>query len=227
MADEIERRFLVHPSRVEEAVRNSSAVERIVQGYLGFKPNTVRLDHRPGRAGLITVTGLNGLVRLEIPDEDAQMMRANDLKDPDGFINADAMTVRVRIKDDRRGLFTLKGRSKGITCPEYEYALPLREVRELMSSDAQFVVHKTRHSVPASAYLHVFEVDRFHGILEGRTMAEVELGSENEPVVVPGWCGPEISGMRQFSNLSLGKLTVADLPALDAEIAALFANARR
>jgi CYTH domain-containing protein len=46
-------------------------------------------------------------------------------------------------------------------------------------------------------------VDVFHGRLEGRVLAEIELTEENEPFAHPAWLGEEVTGQPQYYNANM------------------------
>ncbi len=113
-------------------------------------------------------------------------------------------TVRVRIKGDR-GYMTVKGIGgvSGVSRFEWEKEIPAEEARELLGLCEPGVVDKTRYLVPAGG--HTFEVDEFHGDNEGLTVAEIELGSEDEAFEHPSWLAAEVTGDRRYYNSSLTK----------------------
>ena len=59
-------------------------------------------------------------------------------------------------------------------------------------------VDKTRWIVPAG--IRKFEVDEFHGENEGLVMAEIELGSPDEPFERPSWLGQEVTEDGRYYN---------------------------
>ena len=65
------------------------------------------------------------------------------------------------------------------------------------------IIDKTRYLVRSGA--HVFEVDEFYGENEGLTVAEVELGSEEEAFVKPDFIGVEVTGDIRYYNSQLMK----------------------
>ena len=120
-----------------------------------------------------------------------------------GYICADrGRTVRVRMRDNR-GFLTIKGPSDpaGTTHYEFEKEITLDEARQLMKLCLPGVIDKTRYLVRSGG--HVFEVDEFYGENDGLVMAEVELGSENEPFTKPDFIADEVTGDRRFYNSSL------------------------
>jgi CYTH domain-containing protein len=50
---------------------------------------------------------------------------------------------------------------------------------------------------------HTFEVDEFFGENEGLVMAEVELSSVDESVIIPDFIGKEVTGDPRYFNSHL------------------------
>ncbi|MCC8170455.1 MAG: CYTH domain-containing protein [Parabacteroides sp.] len=122
-----------------------------------------------------------------------------------GYIcSAHGRTVRVRIRGEK-GYLTIKGPSdeKGLSRYEFEQEIPLPDAEQLLALCEPGVIDKTRYLVRAGR--HVFEVDVFRGENEGLVVAEVELGSEDEPFERPAWLGEEVSGDRRYYNSMLAK----------------------
>ncbi len=119
-----------------------------------------------------------------------------------GYMPARTATVRIRTRDDK-GYLTIKGPSVngGMTRYEFEKEITLDEAIHLLALCDPGVIEKERYLVPVGS--HVFEVDVFHGDNEGLIMAEVELGSEDEPYERPDFLGPEVTGDRRFYNSHL------------------------
>lgn len=113
-------------------------------------------------------------------------------------------TVRVRIADDRAYL-TIKGRSSdnGMSRFEWETGIPVGDARRLLALCQGGTVDKTRYIVPVSE--RKWEVDEFHGDNEGLVVAEIELGSEDEPFGRPSWLGEEVTGDRRYYNSMLSE----------------------
>ena len=111
-------------------------------------------------------------------------------------------TVRVRIRD-ARGDLTIKGPSEdgGLSRYEFEKEITLEEARQLMKLCEPGVIDKTRYLVKSDK--HTFEVDEFYGENEGLVMAEVELGSEDEPYEKPDFIGKEVTGDKRYYNSHL------------------------
>ena len=127
-----------------------------------------------------------------------------------GYIcSARGRTVRVRIRDDK-GYLTIKGASNesGTSRYEWEKELPLSEAEELMKADVktpqQFRLQRHLQAIQ-NEYDHIFEVDEFYGENEGLIVAEVELGTEDEAFVKPGFIGEEVTGDVRYYNSHLMK----------------------
>ena len=93
-----------------------------------------------------------------------------------GYISsACGRTVRVRIRDGK-GYLTIKGASDASGISRYEWE------KELSLAEAEF-----------------------YGENEGLVVAEVELGSEDEVFVKPGFIGEEVTGDIRYYNSQLMK----------------------
>lgn len=113
-------------------------------------------------------------------------------------------TVRVRTKGERAYL-TIKGigNESGASRFEWEQEIPIDEAHELLKLCEKGVIDKTRYMVKVGE--HMFEVDEFHGDNTGLTVAEVELGSEDEKFDRPAWLGDEVTGDKRYYNSMLMK----------------------
>ena len=112
-------------------------------------------------------------------------------------------TVRVRIAGDR-GFLTVKGKSRGLTRAEFEYAIPAEDAAAMLDGLCEKpLIEKTRYRVPFGA--HTWEVDEFHGANAGLVVAEVELASADEEPALPPWVGREVSRDARYFNANLVK----------------------
>jgi adenylate cyclase len=109
-------------------------------------------------------------------------------------------TVRVRTSDDKAFL-TIKGRTEGISRVEYEYEIPREEAIEMLKLSAQTPIEKTRYIVEANG--HIWEIDVFEGSNAGLILAEVELDSEDEEVILPDWIEREVTNDARYYNSAL------------------------
>lgn len=110
------------------------------------------------------------------------------------------ITVRIRIAGESAFL-TVKGPVEGISRPEFEYPVPVEDAREMLNLCPDPVIEKTRSRIPHAS--HVWEVDEFSGKNSGLVIAEVELSSPDEDVVLPSWIGPEVTGDPRYYNSNL------------------------
>lgn len=121
-----------------------------------------------------------------------------------GYLSTSAKaTVRVRIYDDERAVLTLKGPAKGLVRAEFEYPIPLEDARDLMKLATPNTVEKHRHRVPHGN--HVWEVDVFDGAHQGLILAEVEMETANDQVILPNWLGREVTDDDRYANASLSR----------------------
>lgn len=111
-------------------------------------------------------------------------------------------TVRIRIKGEKAWI-TIKGRTTGITRPEYEYSIPVDDARELMKMAEHPPVEKYRNEIWHEGVL--WEVDEFVGENSGLVIAEVELDSEDQQLQLPSWIGEEVTHDSRYYNVSLAQ----------------------
>ena len=113
-------------------------------------------------------------------------------------------TVRVRIKGDH-AYITIKGigNESGASRFEWEKEITIDDANALLKLCEPGIIDKTRHLV--SKGNHTIEVDEFHGVNNGLTVAEVELKSETEVFEKPSWLGKEVTGDVKYFNAMLMK----------------------
>ena len=116
-------------------------------------------------------------------------------------------TIRVRIRDTRAFL-TIKSAAlrEGIAKFEWEKEIGVEDARELMQLCLPGAICKTRYIIPTDPHEgapRCWEVDVFHGRLDGLVLAEIELGSEDEPFARPEWLGDEVTGLPQYYNANM------------------------
>jgi adenylate cyclase len=111
--------------------------------------------------------------------------------------------VRVRLKGEHAFL-TLKGPSRGISRSEFEYPIPVTDAEAMLAEFTEGpVIDKVRHLVPVGD--HTWEVDVFAGPNAPLVLAEVELASPDEPFVLPGWAGADVSDDARYFNANLAE----------------------
>ncbi len=115
-------------------------------------------------------------------------------------------TVRLRIAGPRAFL-TVKGLNDGPSRDEWEYEIPVADAAEMMERCGQCRLSKTRYRAGR------WEIDAFHGPLEGLVVAEIELTGPDEAVELPAWIEREVTGDPRYYNSSLAACQT--IPAAD------------
>lgn len=116
------------------------------------------------------------------------------------ILNSPEKTVRARIKGSK-GFLTIKGATVGISRNEFEYEIPVEEAEEMIRLFAEKTISKDRYEIKVGN--HVWEVDEFHGNLEGLLLAEIELSDENEAFEQPIWATEDVSTDVNYYNSKL------------------------
>jgi adenylate cyclase len=109
-------------------------------------------------------------------------------------------TIRVRIKG-KKGFLTIKGKTIGISRTEFEYEIPLEDAKQIIESFAEKTISKFRYEIQIEN--HLWEVDVFHGKLDGLIIAEIELSDENELFAKPDWVFEDVSDNLEYYNSKL------------------------
>lgn len=115
---------------------------------------------------------------------------------------SDTPTVRIRIADSKAYL-TIKGPAKGISRSEFEYEIPIQDAKDMISLSIFNVVEKTRYDVEFNNQL--FTVDVFEGKNKGLVIAEIELESEDQEVILPDWITEDVSEDINYYNSNLAE----------------------
>ena len=110
-------------------------------------------------------------------------------------------TVRIRVRDNR-GFITVKGKGTGAAHPEFEYEVPLDDAMQMLAMCEPPVIEKTRFIVMHEG--NRWEVDEFHGDLQGLVIAELEVPSEDYRFRLPAFVGREVTGDPRYYNSQLG-----------------------
>ena len=116
---------------------------------------------------------------------------------------ANISTWRIR-RSGENIVLTAKGYRSGATATEFEWSLS-RELYDSLALDSLPCITKTRHLWFGEDGL-LWEVDEFESDLAGLIIAEVELESEDQPVIIPDWTGLELTNLRGWSNASLSMM---------------------
>ncbi len=190
MIKEIERKFLVRG----DAWRGLGETKHYRQGYI-----------ETGEA--LAVSYESGVLMIRHGSVVEAIEAGPDLSvflDQDGRINSDdGNTIRVRIAG-ATGYFTLKTQTIGISRDEFEIRIDLDQAKRLLDQVCnQPQVEKMRSRIAIDNL--VWEVDEFLGSSLGLIIAEVELKSADQVVVLPDWVGEEVSSDRRYFNSYLAK----------------------
>lgn len=119
------------------------------------------------------------------------------------LVGSEQASVRVRIEGNVAKL-NIKSATLGIRRLEFEYLIPMAEAQEMLNTLCEHPqIEKTRYRVPIGR--HVWEVDEFAGANSGLVVAEVELASEDEELLLPEWIGEEVSHDPRYYNVCLVK----------------------
>ncbi|AGC67832.1 adenylate cyclase [Thermoclostridium stercorarium subsp. stercorarium DSM 8532] len=112
-------------------------------------------------------------------------------------VNGDA-TVRVRVAGNRAYL-TIKGKSEGISQPEFEYEIPVTDACEMLDNMCiKPVIEKYRYKIEYKGF--VWEIDEFLKENEGLIVAEIELENENQDFPLPDFIGQEVTFDFRYRN---------------------------
>ena len=118
-----------------------------------------------------------------------------------GYLNRNPdRTVRIRTMGCN-GFLTVKSRNHGAKRLEFEFEIPFEEAEEILKLAEPGIVEKTRYIVPYEGL--IWEVDEFHGSLNGVVVAEVELPSVDYRYNLPPFIGKDITGDPKYYNSQL------------------------
>ncbi len=111
-------------------------------------------------------------------------------------------TVRIRISGNK-GYITIKGISSdnGLSRYEWEKEIEIDEARELLKLCSDGIIDKIRYKVKSGN--HIFEIDEFFGDNEGLIVAEVEMESIDDIVILPHFIEKEVTGHKEYYNSNL------------------------
>ncbi len=116
-----------------------------------------------------------------------------------GYLSTDAKrNVRIRLNQKEASL-TVKGKAKGLSRPEFEYPIPLRDGEKLEHLCLKPVLEKTRYILKQGDL--TWEIDEYAGQNRGLIIAEIETGTPLRKT--PRWIGPEITADERYHNYNL------------------------
>ena len=139
--------------------------------------------------------------RKFLVEGEAWRQRGTSVRIRQGYLSTDPeRTVRVRVLGEH-GKLTVKGKSSGIVRAEFEYDVPLEDAEAMLSLCLAPLLEKTRTTIAVGDVC--WEVDEFFGENAGLVVAEVELASAEQRIVVPEWVGTEVSDDPRYYNANL------------------------
>jgi adenylate cyclase len=117
------------------------------------------------------------------------------------LVASDDCVVRVRVAGEKAHL-TIKGRKTGLSCPEYEYPMPVADAAEMLDQIClRPFIEKIRYTLNFKGMS--WEIDEFKGENEGLVVAEVELAEEHQIIELPEWVDREVSFDPKYLNMNL------------------------
>lgn len=127
-----------------------------------------------------------------------------------GYISTESgRSVRVRLSTTNcvhTGYITIKGPTKGITKPEFEYEIPVSDAKEMLKTMCTGdIVDKTRYVYDTGDDNLSWEIDVFSGKNKGLVVAEIELQRPRQRFPIPSWLGVEVTKEKRYTNLNLSK----------------------
>lgn len=128
----------------------------------------------------------------------AQIIGKRSLKQAYLLRDADR-SVRIRMTDNM-AFFTVK-LGIGITRSEFEYEIPIEEAQAMITEANLKCLEKTRYYIQHRTA--TWELDVFHGALEGLVLAELELEAEDQQIELPAWIGKEVTLDPNYLNSNL------------------------
>ncbi len=115
-------------------------------------------------------------------------------------VGEDGIAVRIRLQEET-AVLTVKAAGDGMSRPEFEYAVPMEDAKQMLDLCGRRVVRKIRHLVPRDGV--TWEIDVFKGANEGLVLAECELDRPDRRLVLPPWVGREVTRDHRYSNARL------------------------
>ena len=108
--------------------------------------------------------------------------------------------VRVRIIGERSTL-TVKTKAILGRREEFEYDIPVSDAERLLTHCGSDVVQKLRHYIVHAGL--TWEVDEYEGLLKGVVIAEVELESLDQSIILPDWIGHEVTAESPYRKINM------------------------
>ena len=111
--------------------------------------------------------------------------------------------IRIRIMNEEIGFLTIKGERAEASRQEFEYEIPIHDADAMLLLFCPNTISKTRYSCKENDV--IWEIDVFHESNEGLVLAEVELESEDQEIILPDWVGNEVTNDTRYYNYYLSK----------------------
>lgn len=120
-----------------------------------------------------------------------------------GYVTSDPQKV-VRLRMMGGQCFITIKSGVGATRHEYEGAIPRETFDALWPAVENRFIEKTRYQIPGKAGV-IYELDIYHGQLQGFCTVEVEFDSEvfMKEFIPPKWFGLELTEDVRYNNLCL------------------------
>jgi CYTH domain-containing protein len=114
------------------------------------------------------------------------------------------MELAIRLRKDEgddHAVLAVKSGGNALAVDEYEFATPLSEYEAKKAEMVGIEINKTRYEIPFEGL--VWELDVFHGDLDGLIVAEVELKDADAVVKLPVWAATEVTFDPSYKNAVL------------------------
>ena len=123
----------------------------------------------------------------------------NGIKVIQGYLPTTNNTVTRIRQYGTMGYLTIKSAKVRHACFEFEYEIPLSDVKELFKLCAGSLIEKTRHVIDD------WEIDIFEGDNEGLIVAELEFREIGDQFDIPDWADQDVSFDKRYFNSNLVK----------------------
>ena len=122
-----------------------------------------------------------------------------------GYFIDGVTRIRIINKDtsDAEALLTMKTTRDGISRHEFEYNVPIEDAIQMIELFCSNIIEKTRYLIKEEG--KKWEVDVFAGDNDGLILAEIELESKDEEIVLPYFVEKEVTNDDKYYNKQLSK----------------------
>src|ERR1700744_1366153 len=116
------------------------------------------------------------------------------------IVTTEDCTLRVRLIE-KKAIITIKGKTKGMSRPEFEYEIPLSGAKDLLKTVGKGGTEKVRYKIRYKG--SIWEVDVFRGDNKGLIVAEIEWKTEFQQFENPDWIREEVTHDFKYANANL------------------------